>query len=60
MEPVVGLLVPCICCIWSMAGNEGVIMFCVFSLKEGGAYLKQAGTPAHPDILWCINEKISE
>lgn len=34
MELVVGFLVSCICCIWSMAGNEGVIMFCVFSLKD--------------------------
>lgn len=57
MEPVVGLLVPCICCIWSMAGNEGII---IKNYELRGRCISQAGMPAHPDILWCINEKISE
>ena len=57
MEPVAGLLVPCICCIWSMAGNEGII---IKNYELRGRCISQAGMPAHPDILWCINEKISE
>ena len=57
MESVVGLLVSRVCRVWYVAGDEGIIIIMNY---EGSAYLKQAGTPAHPDILWCINEKISE
>ena len=43
MEPVVGLLVPCICCIWSMAGNEGII---IKNYELRGRCISQAGGDA--------------
>ena len=53
MESVVGLLVSRVCRVWYVAGDEGIIIIMNY---EGSAYLKQAGTPAHPGTLWCGQE----